>query len=128
MPFGMSTSPAVFERLIEKIIKGLTYKACLIYLDDLLCYFKTFEQHLNNLRDMFERHRAANLKLCPKKCKLFQRKISFLGHQLSEDGIEACTEKTEKIRNWPRPQNVRQLRSFLGLCSYYKNDSKLCIA
>ena len=120
MPFGMSTSPAVFERLIEKIMQGLTYKACLIYLDDLLCYSKTFEQHIDNLREMFTRLRSANLKLCPKKCKLFQRRLSFLGHQLSEDGIEACTEKTEKVKNWPRPQNVRQLRSFLGLCSYYR--------
>ena len=69
---------------------------------------------------MFERLRGASLKLRVKKCCLFQRKVAFLGHVLSEAGIEMQEDKVAAVRDWPTPENLTQLRSFLGLCSYYR--------
>jgi hypothetical protein len=120
MPFGMATSPAVFERLMEHVLHGLTYEICLVYLDDLLCFSTTFDEHIEHLRQMFERLRDANLKLSPDKCCFFQRSVSFLGHKISENGIEACPEKIKSVSQWPRPENVKQVRQFIGLCSYYR--------
>jgi len=76
-----------------------------MYLDDIIVYAKDFETHLVRLRQVFERLRAANLKLHVNKCFLFQRRVAFLGHILSENGIEVQEEKISAVRDWPRPKN-----------------------
>ena len=76
--------------------------------------------HLDLLRAAFERLQAAGLKLKPSKFKLLQRPVEFLGHIVSEDGIEIDPEKIEAVATWPAPECVRDLRSFIGLCSYYR--------
>lgn len=124
MPFGLCNAPATFERLMEFVLSGLTWKQCLVYLDDIISYSKTFEEHLNNLDEIFKRMHEANLKLSPEKCVLFQRQVGFLGHLISEKGIETDPKKIEDVVNWPLPRNVREVRSFLGLCSYYRKFVK----
>ena len=76
--------------------------------------------HTSRLREVFDRLRQANLKLHPSKCNLFQRRVAFFGHVISHRGVEVQIEKIAAVRDWPRPQNVSELRSFLGLCSYYR--------
>ena len=120
MPFGMSTCPAVFERLMEKCFAGLAYNICLIYLDDLLCYSKSFDDHLLHLDKMFQRVRDANLKLSPNKCNFFQKIVSFLGHQISEAGIQPCPKKIKAVAEWPTPKNTKEVRSIVGLASFYR--------
>jgi len=88
LPFGLTTTPSVFQRLMDPVLCGLTYTTCLVYRNDIIVFAKDFETHLARLREVFERLRAANLKLHVNKCFLFQHRVAFLGHILSENGIE----------------------------------------
>jgi len=87
MPFGLCNEPATFERLMEKVLHGVLHKICLVYLD-VIVYSKTFMGMLENLREVFLRLRGANLKINPKKCSLFSRKVKYLGHIILEKGIQ----------------------------------------
>ena len=120
LPFGLANAPAAFERLIERILRGLQYKTCLVYLDDVIVHAQEFNQAVERLDEVFSRLKAAGLKLNPKKCHLLQKQVSYLGHVVSKDGITTDPEKIQAVSNWPRPVNVSQLRSFLGMCSYYR--------
>ena len=84
----------------------------------------TFEQHLERLRAVFERLRSANLKLKPSKCKLFQLKVKFLGSVVSAEGIEPDPDKLIAVADWPVPENLTELRAFVGLASYYRRHVK----
>jgi len=84
------------------VLCGLTYITCLVYIDDIIVFAADFETYLSRLREVFERLRAANVKLHPTKCYLFQRKVDFLGHTLSKAGIEVQTAKIEAIKAWSR--------------------------
>ena len=119
LPFGLINSPSVFERLMERVFAGLTFLILLIYLDDIIVYSKTFEEHLKNLRLILERLKEANLKLNPKKCNLLCTKVSFLGHEVSETGIATDSSKIQVVRDWPQPKAVTEVRQFVGLASYY---------
>ena len=83
-------------------------------------YVPTFETHLERLKLVFERLQHANLKLKASKCQLFQQEVRFLGHVVSSKGIAADPEKIRAVANWPRPRNLREVRSFLGISSYYR--------
>ena len=120
MPFGLCNSPATFERLMEKVLSRLTWRKCLLFIDDIIVYSKTFDEHIENLDKVFERLREAKLKLSPQKCVLFQKQVSFLGHTISENGVSTDPKKIQDVINWPTPKNVKEVRSFLGLCSYYR--------
>ncbi|GFW22938.1 retrovirus-related Pol polyprotein from transposon 17.6 [Trichonephila clavipes] len=121
MPFGLCNAPATFERLMETVLKGLTFfEACLIYLDDVIIGGRTFEEHLQNIRKVLSKLSDANLKLNPSKCKFFQKEVNYLGHNISAEGVRTDPEKVSAVKNWKRPENLRELRSFLGLCTYYR--------
>ena len=120
MPFGLCNAPATFERLMEQILLGLPWEILLIYLDDVIVYAKTFEEMLARLRTVLSRLRDAQLKLSPKKCSLFQSEVKYLGHVISHEGVSTDPLKIAAISDWPVPTNIRDLRSFLGLCSYYR--------
>ena len=106
---------------MERILSGLTWQIRLVYLDDIVVYSKTFTEHIENLETVFARlWEEANLKLNPEKCNLFQKNVCFLGHVISEYGIATDPKKIESVKNWPTPKNLKDLRSFLGLCSYYR--------
>ncbi|GFV02365.1 retrovirus-related Pol polyprotein from transposon 297 [Trichonephila clavipes] len=124
MPFGLCNAPATFERLMETMLKGLTFEACLIYLDDVIIGGRTFEEHLQNIRKVLSKLRDANLKLNPSKCKFFQKEVNYLGHIISAKGVRTDPEKVSAVKNWKRPENLRELRSFLGLCTYYRKFVK----
>ena len=120
MPFGLCNAPATFERLMESVLCGLNWETCLVYIDDIIVFGRTFEESLENLRKVFDRLRQANLKLKPKKCNLFQRKVKYLGHVVSGEGVQCDPEKIDKVLNWPGPKRVKDVRSFLGFASYYR--------
>jgi len=120
MPFGLTCAPSVFQRLMDLVLCGLTYETCLVYLDDIIVFSRDFDSHLDRLREIFSRLRAANLKVHIKKCSLFQRRVNFLGHVLTETGIEVQREKVKAVQSWPTPCNLTEVRSFVGLCSYYR--------
>ena len=120
MPFGLCNAPATFQRLMEVVLMGLTREKCVVYLDDILVMGRTFEEHLENLKEVFDRLRKAKLTLKPKKCKFLRDKVEYLGHIVSRDGIAADPSKLEAIRRFPTPDHLKTLRSFLGLASYYR--------
>ena len=96
-----------------------------VYLDDIIIYSKgTFENHLGHLKQVFETLRRANLKIKLKKCYFCLPNIHFLGHVVGQNGIRPDPEKIEKIKSFPEPKNVTQLRSALGLFSYYRKFIK----
>jgi len=122
--FGLSGAPATFERLVEKIFSGLTWRLCMVYLDDIIVYSRDYSDHLRNLSEVCDRLRQANLKLHPDKCVLTQNEVTFLGHKVTEDGISTDDAKIKVVRDWPVPKNVKETRSFIGFCSYYRRFVK----
>ena len=124
MPFGLSNSPATYQRLMEECLGSLNMKICVIYLDDLIIFSDTFEQHLERLDIVLTRLQQCNLKLSPDKCYFLQERVKFLGHVVSHEGIETDPDKIEKIRNWPRPSNPDELCSFVAFAGYYRRFVK----
>ena len=120
MPFGASNAPATFQRLMENCLGDLNLAWCVVYLDDIIIYGKTPEEHLERLAAVFEKLKQAGLKLKPSKCNFFRKEISFLGHIVSKEGIATDPSKIEAVDNWPRPRTVNDLRSFLGFVGYYR--------
>jgi hypothetical protein len=124
MPFGLCCAPGTFERLMETVLAGLQWHICLIYLDDIIVMGKTFSDMIGNLETVIARIQNAGLKLKAKKCCLCSKEVQFLGHVISETGVATDPSKIEVIKNWPTPTSVTELRSFLGLCGYYRPTSK----
>jgi len=120
MPFGLCNAPATFERLMERVLRGLHWKTCLVYLDDIIILGRDFDEHIKNLKEVFERIKNAGLKLSAKKCSLFKREVKYLGHKISMDGVHTDEDKIKAVRDWPRPKNISEVRSFIGLCTYYR--------
>ena len=121
LSFGLCNAPSQFAHTMELVLAGLTYDICLIYLDDILIFSRTFEEHCQWLSQVFDRLERQTLRLKASKCHLFHEKVTFLGHVVSERGIEYDPLKTDVVANWPRPSNVADVRSFCGLASYYQN-------
>lgn len=124
MPFGLTCAPAVFQRLMDLVLCGLSYEACMVYLDDIIIFSADFDSHLERLATVFSRLRWARLKLRADKCFFFRREVSFLGHVVSGHGIAMQPDKVQAVRDWPTPTNLGEMRSFLGLCSYYRRYIK----
>ena len=120
MPFGLTNAPSTFQRLMELVLAGLRWETCLAYLDDVIVFGRTFDEHLQRLSQVLSRFRQANLKVNLTKCQFFKKSVSFLGHVISHKGIETDPKKTEAVRSWPPPENIEELRSFLGLATYYR--------
>lgn len=117
MPFGLCNAPSTFQRLMELVLAGLSWEVCLAYLDDVVVFGRSWEEHLQRLRAVLTRLRAAHLKLHPKKCQFFRQSVAFLGHVISRHGVTTDPTKINSITTWPTPTNLTELRSFLGLAS-----------
>ena len=99
----------------------ILWKIVVLYLDDIICHSKTFEEQFLNLELIFARLRKANLKLNTKKCHLCQKEVTFLGQTISELGIGTSPDKIETIKNWPTPIIAKQAKSFISFASYYRS-------
>ena len=120
MPMGLTNAPATFQRLMEMVLRGLPWKTCLVYLDDVLIFSRTFDEHLKHLEEVFTRFQGSGLKLNPAKCSLARDHVRFLGHVVSKHGIQPDPKNVESVRDWPTPHTPTEVRAFLGLCSYYR--------
>ena len=117
-PFGLSQAPAYFQRLFNKVIKGLPF--AFGYLDDVLIHSPDIETHLQHVRIFFQRLREADLKLKDSKCNYFKTHVQYLGHLVSGQGIRPLPEKLDSIKKMPAPITPKEIKQFLGLVGYYR--------
>ena len=120
MPFGLCNAPATFQRLMNKVFAVEINQFILVYLDDILVFSKSVEEHWEHLKIALERLREAKLFGRIHKCEFLKTRVDYLGYEVSEQGIHASPEKVKAVVNWPKPQTVHDVRSFLGLASYYR--------
>ncbi|GBG92173.1 hypothetical protein CBR_g54570 [Chara braunii] len=121
MPFGLTNAPATFQTAMNDIFRDILEEYVLVYLDDILVYSRTLEDHIRHLRDVLQRLRKHGFYAELSKCRFAQRKVDFLGHHVSDQGLHMDDAKITAIAEWPVPTSDKQLRSFLGLTSYYSN-------
>jgi hypothetical protein len=117
LPFGVVNGPSSFMRLMHHILKNM--KNTLVYLDDVICFSKTKEEHMEALNNLLSRLCQYNLKISFKKCQFFQQEVKFLGFLVGRNGIKSDPSKVEVVKNWPIPRNVKALQKFLGFCAFY---------
>ena len=120
MSFGLCNAPASFCQLMQSVLQRIQFKYCLSYLDDVLVWSRGMSQHIEHLTEVFARFRAAKLRMHPGKCHFGVKETHFLGHIISKEGIKCDPAKVRAVENFPRPHNVKTVRSFLGLSNYYR--------
>ena len=120
MPFGLTNAPATFQRLMDIVLAGLKWQCCLVYIDDIVIYSPSFEQHLLDLEKIFRALRDANLTLKASKCCFCRREMKYLGHIITQDGIKPDPTLTKAVSDFPQPKTIIDVQSFLGLTGYYR--------
>ncbi|KAK3505584.1 hypothetical protein QTP70_005014, partial [Hemibagrus guttatus] len=120
MPQGVTNAPSTFQRLMERCMSDIHLKEVVVFLDDLIVFSDTLEEHERRLMSVLKRLKEYGLKLSPEKCKFFQTSVKYLGHIVSSDGVETDPDKVEVLKSWPVPKNLKELRSFLGFAGYYR--------
>ncbi|MCH7730585.1 RNA-directed DNA polymerase, partial [Patescibacteria group bacterium] len=115
MPFGLCNAPASFQRMMDMLLLGLNWKFCMVYIDDIIVFSGSFNQHLKHLQLVFDKLRSVNLKLKLSKCIFCRKKFLYLGHQISSKGIATDPAKVIAVKNAPRPTNYTELRSWISI-------------
>ncbi|KAI3351500.1 hypothetical protein L3Q82_020360 [Scortum barcoo] len=120
MPQGVTNAPSTFQRLMERCMGDLNRREALVFIDDLIIFSDTLEQHESRLLQVLNRLKEYGLKLSSEKCKFFQTSVKYLGHIVSQHGVETDPQKIEALKTWPVSKNLKELRSFLGFSGYYR--------
>ena len=120
IPMGLTSAPGEFQKLIELVLAGLSYEVALIYLDDIIIFGKSFEEHLSQLELVLCTIKEAGLKIKGSKCHFLSQRIHFLGHIISKDGVEVDPDNVAAVANIKPPSNLEELRAILGLVGFYR--------
>ena len=120
MPFSLTNAPAMSQCLMDSCLRDMHFKWCKIYLDDIIVFSKTPEEHIQRLRVVFKKLSAAGLWLKPSKGEFYKSHITYLGHIMSKDGIEPDPKKITATNELPVPKTVTEVQSFLGFTNYYQ--------
>jgi hypothetical protein len=120
LPLGLKNSPAVFQRLMHRVLGDSLYQSCMVYLDDIIVFSTDFESHMEDLRQIFGRLRQYRLKIHPEKTTLATSSVIYLGHLCTSEGVLPDPAKLEAVQTIPPPTSVTEVRSFLGLIGYYR--------
>ena len=124
MPFGLCNMPATFQRLMQNCMGELNFIYCLIYLDDLIVFLQTAEEHLHQLHVAFNHLQEYNLKLKPSKCNPFREEINYLAHRVSKAGVRPSNTNVKAIAGYAPPKTYTEIRAFLGLVGHYRHFIK----
>jgi hypothetical protein len=124
MAFGLTNAPCTFQRALNSVMRNINWKRCVIFMDDILIFGKTIEEHNKNLESVLKVLRDSNLKAMPTKCNFLKKEIHFLGHIISPQGVKTDPKKIMAMKAMEEPANAKQLRKFLGMCSYYRRFVK----
>lgn len=128
MPFGLAGAPMTFQRLMDNVLGNARWSHAMAYLDDIVVYSDTFEDHLRHLKDVLEKLRAAGITLNPNKAQIAETRISLLGFVIDDGRVAPCPEKLQSILEYPRPSDVSSLRRYLGLMNFYRHFIPGCAA
>lgn len=120
MPQGVTNAPSTFQRLMERGVGDLHLNEVLVFLDDLIVFSDTLEEHETRLMKVLNRLKDYGLKLSPEKCHFFRSSVKYLGHVVDAHGVHTDPEKISALKNWPRPSNLKELKCFLGFAGYYR--------
>ena len=119
MPFGLTSAPATFQRLMDSILGDLLWKTVMVYLDDIIIFTEGWQEHLVILDEVFTRLRAAGLQASPAKCELGMEQLLYLGHLITREGVLPDPKNIQTILEAAAPNSVSEVRTFLGMCNYY---------
>ena len=120
MAFCLCNAPITYQRLMQYMFRDDIFNVVVVHLDDNLVYSRTVEEHIERLELVFRKLHQQGLKLDLRKCSFFQKKVRFLGHEMAVDGIATDPNKVNAVINWPVPTTIKDVRSFVGFCSYYR--------
>ena len=121
MPQGIKNGPPTFQRIVNKLLGHFQWHCALAYIDDIIVYSKSMAEHLHHLEQVLSLLHHANFRLNPTKCEITQKKIKFLGHMISEDGVKPCPDKIRAINDIPVPNSIKSATSFIKMAEYYRN-------
>ncbi|KAL0849026.1 hypothetical protein ABMA28_013399 [Loxostege sticticalis] len=120
MPFGLKNAPSTFQRLMNNILRDLLYDTCIVYLDDILIYSVSLQDHIKKLKRVFDRLREHNFKVQLDKSEFLRKEVIYLGHTLTQEGLKPNEDKIKAIKKFPIPATQKEIKSFLGLVGYYR--------
>ena len=123
-PMGLANSVSSFVRLMEEVFRDMLYKDVVIYLDDILIFSRTLQEHLEKVERVLGRLKLVNMKLKRSKCDFFKEEVTFLGHTISKDGVRPDERKIEVVKNYPEPPDKHELKSWLGLINFFRKYVK----
>ncbi|MBW0585666.1 hypothetical protein O181_125381 [Austropuccinia psidii MF-1] len=132
MPFGLTNAPASLQNLVNDIFADFLDIFVVVYLDDIMVFSSSQEEHVKHVASVLQRHRDNNLFSKASKCVFHASSVEYLGYVVSSEGLKMDSSKVQQILNWPQPKNIKALQSFLGFASFYcrliKNYSKTILA
>lgn len=124
MPFGLTNAPATFQSVMNMVFEPLLRKGVLVFMNDILIYSRTREQHVQHLREVLQLLRAHQLNLKRSKCTFACQELEYLGHVIGTTGVATDKSKIAAVKSWPRPRNLKELHGFHGLTGYYRKFIK----
>lgn len=124
MSFGLKNAPSTFQRVIDNVLRELVGKICLVYIDDIIIFSTSLQEHIQSITKVFDKLRESNFKIQMGKCEFLRKEIAFLGHIITTQGIKPNPAKVHVIKNFPIPKTRREIKAFIGLISYYRKFIK----
>lgn len=124
MPFGLKNAPSTFQRVMNNILRGYQNEICSVYLDDIIIFSTSLQEHTNRLRKIFQRLRESNFKIQLDKSEFLKHNVNYLGHIITPNGIEPNPDKIRAVKDFPIPTTPKEIKSFLGLTGYYRKFIK----
>lgn len=120
MPFGLKNAPSTFQRVMDNILREYLYKFCFVYMDDIVIFSRSLQEHLHHIKLIFKKIEYYNLKVQLDKSEFLRKEVAFLGHIITPEGIKPNPSKIKAVQEYPLPKNIKEIRAFLGLIGYYR--------